>query len=63
MVGGSIIHNVGFLVKKDDIQLIDSMWRNTLAPVILGYNLVKCGLESSMTLGKNTYYSLNVQGM
>ena len=45
MVGGRLVHNVGFLVKRDGTQLTDSKGRKTQAPAILGCNLVRHGLE------------------
>ena len=45
MVGGRLIHDVGFLVKRNGTQLTDSKGRKTQAPAILSCNLVRWGLE------------------
>ena len=44
-VGGRLIHDVGVLIKKDNIPLTDSKGRSTRAPAILGCNLIRKGLE------------------
>ena len=44
-VGGRLIHDIGILVKKDNIPLTDSKGRSTRTPAILGCNLIRKGLE------------------
>ena len=44
-VSGRLIHDIGILVKKDSIPLIDSKGRSTQAPTILGCNLIRKGME------------------
>ena len=44
-VGGQLIHDIGILVKKDNIPLTDSKGRSTRTPAILGCNLIRKGLE------------------
>ena len=44
-VGGRLVHNIGILVKKDNIPLTDSKGRSTRTPAILGCNLIRKGLE------------------
>ena len=44
-VGGRLIHDIGILVKKDNIPLTDSKGRSTRTPAILGCNLIHKGLE------------------
>ena len=44
-VGGRLIHDVGVLIKKDNIPLTDSKGRSTRTPAILGCNLIHKGLE------------------
>ena len=39
-VSGRLIHDIGILVKKDNIALTDSKGRTTRAPAILGCNLI-----------------------
>ena len=39
-VGGRLVHNIGILIKKDNIPLTDSKGRSTQAPTILGCNLI-----------------------
>ena len=39
-VGGRLVHDIGVLVKKDNIPLTDSKGRSTRAPAILGCNLI-----------------------
>ena len=42
-VSGRLIHDIGILVKKDNITLTDSKGRTTRAPAILGCNLIHKG--------------------
>ena len=44
-VGGRLVHDIGILVKKDNIPLTDSKGRSTRIPTILGCNLIRKGLE------------------
>ena len=44
-VRGRLIHNIGILIKKDNIPLTDSKGRSTRTPAILGCNLIRKGLE------------------
>ena len=44
-VGGRLVHDVGVLVKSDNIKLTDSKGKSTRAPAILGCNLIRKGLE------------------
>ena len=44
-VGGRLIHDIGILIKKDNIPLTDSKGRSTRTPAILGCNLIRKGLE------------------
>ena len=44
-VSGRLLHNIGVLVKKDNIPLTDSKGRSTQAPTILGCNLIQKGME------------------
>ena len=44
-VGGRLVHDIGILVKKDNIPLADSKGRSTRTPTILGCNLIRKGLE------------------
>ena len=44
-VGGRLIHDIGILIKKDNIPLTDSKGRSTRTPIILGCNLICKGLE------------------
>ena len=44
-IGGRLIHDIGILVKKDNIPLTDSKGRSTRTPTILGCNLIRKGLE------------------
>ena len=44
-VGGRLVHDIGILVKKDNIPLTDSKGRSTRTPAILGCNLICKGLE------------------
>ena len=44
-VGGRLIHDIGILVKKDNIPLTDSKGRSTRTRAILGCNLIRKGLE------------------
>ena len=44
-VGGRLVHDIGILVKKDNIPLTDSKGRSTRAPAILGCNLIWKGME------------------
>ena len=44
-VGGRLVHDIGILVKKDNIPLTDSKGRSTRAPAILGCNLIRKGME------------------
>ena len=44
-VGGRLVHDIGVLVKKDNIPLTDSKGRSTRAPAILGCNLIRKGME------------------
>ena len=44
-VGGRLVHDIGVLVKKDNIPLTDSKGRSTQAPAILGCNLIRKGME------------------
>ena len=44
-VGGRLIHDIGILVKKDNIPLTDSKGRSTRTSAILGCNLIRKGLE------------------
>ena len=42
---GRLVHDIGVLVKKDNIPLTDSKGRSTRTPAILGCNLICKGLE------------------
>ena len=44
-VGGRLVHDIGILVKKDNIPLTDSKGRSTRTPAILGCNLIRKGLK------------------
>ena len=44
-VGGRLVHDIGVLIKKDNIPLTDSKGRSTRAPAILGCNLIRKGME------------------
>ena len=44
-VGGRLVHDIGILIKKDNIPLTDSKGRSTRTPAILGCNLIRKGLE------------------
>ena len=44
-VGGRLIHDIGILLKKDNIPLINSKGRTTQAPAVLGCNLIRKGME------------------
>ena len=44
-VSGRLVHDIGILVKKDNISLKDSKGRNTQTPAILGCNLIQKGME------------------
>ena len=44
-VGGRLVHDIGILVKKDNIPLTDSKGRSTRTPAILGCNLIRKGME------------------
>ena len=44
-VGGRLVHDIGILVKKDNIPLTDSKGRSTRTPAILGCNVIRKGLE------------------
>ena len=44
-VGGRLVHDIGILIKKDNIPLTDSKGRSTRAPTILGCNLIRKGME------------------
>ena len=44
-VGSRPVHDIGILVKKDNIPLTDSKGRSTRTPAILGCNLIRKGLE------------------
>ena len=44
-VGGRLVHDIGILIKKDNIPLTDSKGRSTRAPAILGCNLIRKGME------------------
>ena len=44
-VGGRLVHDVGVLVKADAIALTDSNGKTTRAPAILGFNLIRKGME------------------
>ena len=44
-VGGRLVHDIGILIKKDNIPLTDSKGRSTRTPAILGCNLIHKGLE------------------
>ena len=44
-VGGRLVHDIGILVKKDNIPLTDSKGRSTQAPTILGCSLIRKGME------------------
>ena len=44
-VGGRLVHDIGILIKKDNIPLTDSKGRSTRTPAILGCNLIGKGLE------------------
>ena len=48
-VGGRLIHDIGILIKKDNIPLTDSKGRSTRTPAILGCNLIRKGLEEFIT--------------
>ena len=39
-VSGRLVHDIGVLVKKDNVPLTDSKGRSTRAPTILGCNLI-----------------------
>ena len=47
-VGGRLVHDIGILVKKDNIPLTDSKGRSTRTPTILGCNLIRRGWKSSL---------------
>ena len=42
---GRLVHDIGILVKKDNIPLTDPKGRSTRTPTILGCNLIRKGLE------------------
>ena len=44
-VGGRLVHDIGVLIKKDNIPLTDSKGRSTRAPAILGCYLIRKGME------------------
>ena len=44
-VSGRLVHDIGFLIKKDYIPLTNSKGRSTWAPAILGCNLIRKGME------------------
>ena len=44
-VSGRLAHDIGILIKKDNIPLTDSKGRSTRAPAILGCNLIQKGME------------------
>ena len=44
-VRGRLIHDIGILVKKDNIPLTDSKGRSTRDPAILGCNLIQKGMK------------------
>ena len=44
-VGGRLVHDIGVLIKKDNIPLTDSKGRSTRTLAILGCNLIHKGLE------------------
>ena len=44
-VGGQTVHQVGILVKKDKIPLIDSKGRKAKTPALLGSNLIHLALK------------------
>ena len=44
-VGGRLVHDIGVLIKKDNIPLTDSKGRSTRTHTILGCNLIRKGLE------------------
>ena len=44
-VGGRLVHDIGILIKKDNIPLTNSKGRSTRAPAILGCNLIQKGME------------------
>ena len=44
-VRGRLVHDIGILVKKDNIPLTDSKGRSTRTSAILGCNLIRKGLE------------------
>ena len=44
-VSDRLIHDIGVLVKKDNIPFTDSKGRSTRAPAILGCNLIRKGME------------------
>ena len=44
-VSGRLVHDIGILIKKDNIPLTDSKGRTTQASAILGCNLIRNGIE------------------
>ena len=44
-VGGQVVHQVGILVKKDKVPLIDSKGRNARTPALIGSNLISLALN------------------
>ena len=59
-VGGRLIHDIGVLVKKDNIPLTDSKGRSTRTPAILGCKIL--GWKSSLgIMVRRVLNCLNVQ--
>ena len=44
-VGGQVVHQVGILVKKDKVPLVDSKGKNAKTPALLGSNLISLALN------------------
>ena len=44
-VSGRLIHDIGILVKRDNVTLTNSKGKSTRAPAILGCNLIQKGME------------------
>ena len=44
-VGGQLVHQVGILVKKDKVPLVESKGRKAKTPALLGSNLISLALN------------------
>ena len=44
-IGGQVVHQVGILIKKDKVPLVDSKGRNARTPALLGSNLISLALN------------------